>query len=79
MAGHIVQHLAECKARALIDVPDTRAYLFPLEQGATVRPLEVARNTAEGFFQCPGSDGALHDWRYPKLAMRAYEVRFPLP
>lgn len=76
MVGHVVQHLAECEARAVILVPDKGAYWFPLVHRATVRSLEVAPGAAEGFFQCPGSDVTLHDWRYPKWAMRAYEVDF---
>lgn len=79
MAEHIVQHLSECEARAVIVVPDTRAYWFPLVQGAMVRSLEVAPKAVAESFQCPGSDGTLHEWRYPKWAMRAYEVDFRRP
>ena len=76
MVGHIVRHLAECKARAVIVVPDTRAQWFPLVQGATVRSLEEAPKAVEGLFRCPGSDGTLHDWWYLKWAMRPCEVHF---
>ena len=30
MAGHIEQHLAECKAHAVVFLPDVKAYWFPL-------------------------------------------------
>lgn len=66
MAGHIVQHLSGCEARAVIIVPDTRAYWFPLVQGAMVRSLEVTPKAAAGSFQSPVSDGTLQEWRYPK-------------
>ena len=36
MVEHIVQHLAECHAHAVVVVPDTRAYRYPLVQQAMV-------------------------------------------
>ena len=50
MAGHIVQHLAECQAHAVVVVPDTRPYWFPLVHQATVQSLEVAPRAASGYF-----------------------------
>ena len=74
MAGHVVQHLAECHAHAVVVVPDTRAYWYPLVPQATVRSLEVAPKGMFGFFQWPYQDGTLREWRYSKWAMVAYEV-----
>ena len=42
MAGHIVQLLAECEARAVVVLLDVEAYRFPLVQPAKVRSIEVA-------------------------------------
>lgn len=76
MAGHIVQHLAECNAHAVIVVPGTKAYWFPRVQQATVRSRVVAPANAWGYFQLPGQDGSLKEWRYPRWSMVAYEVDF---
>ena len=46
MSGHIAQHVVECEARAVIVVDDTRAYWFPLVQGATVLSREVVPKAA---------------------------------
>ena len=75
MAGHIVQHLAECKAHAVV-LPDIKAYWFPLVQLATVRSVEVAPVAAAGCFQWPSSDDGLRNWRYPRWGMVAYKVDF---
>lgn len=42
MVGAIVQHLAECHARAVLVVPDVCAYLFSRVQRATVLSRLVA-------------------------------------
>ena len=42
MAGHIVQHMAECKTHAVALLPDVKAYWIPLLQFATVKAIEVA-------------------------------------
>ena len=76
MAGHIVQHLAECHARAVILVPDTNAYWFPLAQQATVRSRIVAQRDQKGVFQWPSKEGSLKEWRYPRWPMVAWEVDF---
>lgn len=76
MAGHVVQHLAECRAHAVIVVPGTKAYWFPRVQQATVRSRLVASANAWGYFQFPGLDGSLKAWRYPRWSMIAYEVDF---
>ena len=57
--GHIVQHLAECEARAVVLLPDVKVHWFPLVQLATVRAIEVATVGAEGCFQWPSLDGGL--------------------
>ena len=41
MAGHVVQHLAECRSHAVIVVPDVREYWFPQVSCATVRTLAL--------------------------------------
>ena len=76
MAGHVVQHLAECQARAVVVVPDTRPYWFPMVQLATVRSVPVAPRNGEGVFQWPCSSGNLRGWRYPRRRMVAYELDF---
>ena len=72
MAGHIVQHLAECKAQVVVLLPDIRAYWFRSVQLDTVRLIEVAPVVAAGYFQRPSPGGALKRWRYPRWGMVAY-------
>ena len=77
MVGHVVQHLRECRAHAVVVVPDIQAYWFPVLDQATARSLLVAPRGAPGVFQwpCP-REGSLRPWRYPSWAMRAVEVDF---
>ena len=76
MVGHIVQHLVECKAHAVVLLPDIRAYWFPLVQLATVRSIEVGLVATAWYFQWPSPGGALMGLRYPRWGMVAYEVEF---
>ena len=76
MAGHVVQHLAECHAHAVIVVPGSRSYWFPRVQQAAVRSLLISPPNAGGYFQWPCSDGSLKEWKYPRWSMVAYEVDF---
>ena len=64
MAGHIVQYLAECKARAVVILPDAKAYWFPSVRLATVRSTEMAQVATEGCFQWRSSNGGLKNQRY---------------
>lgn len=76
MVGHVVQHLAECKAHAVVVVPDRQEYWFPMVRHAAVRRREVAQAAAPGSFHWPSADGLLRPWRYLHWAMVAYEVDF---
>ena len=76
MAGHKLQHMAECNAHAVILVLDTKAYWFPQAKQATVRYRVVARRDQKGVFQWPCQDGTLKKWRYPRWPMVACEVDF---
>ena len=76
MAGHVVQHLLECRARGVLLLPDIHAYWFPALQQATVRSVEVAPRGATGFFHWPTPAGSLNAWCYRRWAMRAVEVDF---
>lgn len=60
-AGHIKQHLTECKAHAVVVVPESRAYRCPLVQQQTVQSLEVAPRARREFVLWPGEDGALQE------------------
>ena len=76
MVGHVLQHLRECEAHAVILAPATKAFWFPLLQWATIRSLCVATIDQPGVFCFPGNDGSMRPWRYPLSAMWAYEVDF---
>lgn len=76
MAGHVVQHLAECRARAVVILPSVKAYWFPRVLSATTRSVEVAGINEGGVFVWPSAEGVLKTWRYPRWAMMAYEVDF---
>ena len=71
MAGHVVQHLAEYRANAVLVIPAQ----IPIDFHWSVRSVEVAPRNAPGVFQWPSSRG-LRDWRYPRWAMIAYELDF---
>ena len=51
MAGHIVQHLAECEARLVVRLPDVEGYRFSLVRVATVKSTKVAAGAAEWCFR----------------------------
>ena len=76
MAGHIVQHLAECKAHAVVLLPDVKACWFPVVQLAAVRSITVAPVAATGCFQWPSPKGGLRNLKYNRWGMVAYEVDF---
>ena len=76
MAGHIVQHLTECEAHAVVLLPDVKAYWSPVVQLAALRSITVAPVAATGCFQCPSPKGGLRNWRYPRWGEVAYEVDF---
>lgn len=75
MAGHVVQHLAECRAHAVVVVPDLKPYWFPVVRHASVRSVQVAPVNARDAFLWPSPRG-LRPWRYPRWAMVAYELDF---
>ena len=76
MAGHLVQHLKECEAHAVVVLPGTHAYWFPLVQQACCRSRIVADRNETGIFSWPGKAGRLQGWRYPMWSMHAYELDF---
>ncbi|CAB1114975.1 unnamed protein product [Ectocarpus sp. CCAP 1310/34] len=76
MVGHVIQHLAECKARAVAVVPDRQEYWFPLVRHAAVHRREVAPAAASGVFRWPCADDSLRPWQYSFSAMTAYEDDF---
>lgn len=55
---------------------DIRAFLFPVLHQATVRSIIVAPSAAGGICQWPCYRRGLREWKYPKWAIRAYEVDF---
>ena len=73
MAGHVVQHLAECRAHAVIVVPDVREYWFPQVSCATVRTLALPKAGSFGF---PHHRDGVRDYVYVPHGMRAVEVDF---
>ena len=61
MAGHIVQHLMECKVHAVDLLPNVKAYWFSLVQLVTVRSIEVAPVAAARCYLWPSPDGGLRN------------------
>ena len=59
MADHILQHLADSKAHAVVLLPDVKAYRFALVQLATVRSIAMAPPAAAESFQWSSPDGSL--------------------
>lgn len=66
MAGHVVQHLAECRAHAVALAPAAKSLWFPSVWFVTVRSMEVAPRCATGCFQRPSTTGSFREWRYPR-------------
>ena len=71
MAGHIVQHLAECKAHAVVLLPNVKAYWFPVAQLAAVKSITVVPVAATRCLQWPSPRGGLSNWRYLRWGMVA--------
>ena len=76
MVGHILQHLAECNAHAVIIVHGTNAYWFPMAKQATAQSRVMAQRNKGGIFEWPSQGGTFRRWRYPRWPMMAYEVDF---
>lgn len=53
LAGHIAQHVAECKVHAVVVLPAVRALCFRLVQLPAIGSIEVAPVSAVGFFELP--------------------------
>ena len=76
MVGVVLQHLAECKARAVVIVPDQRQVWFPLLSGAIVRSVAVSEMGDEGvFFRLHHQKGHV-PVVFQSCAMRAVEIDF---
>lgn len=76
MVGTVVQHLFECRARAVVLVPDTRPYWYPLLAQGCNRSVLVAAKGQRGAFVWPHHRDGLREYVYAKWGMRAYEVNF---
>lgn len=76
MAGHVLQHLAKCRACEVVLLPGVKAYWFTRVHLASTRSVEVAGVNASGVLVWPSAEGALRPWRYPRWAMVANEVDF---
>lgn len=74
MAGHVVQHLAECRAHAVMLVSDQHAFWFPAVRAATVRLMVVSPRAPSHYIQWPSPWGSMKGWRYQRWAMVAYEL-----
>ena len=73
MVGHIVQHMAECRARAVIVIPNVREHWFPRVHRATVRSLAIPKIGSFGF---PHHQDGVRDHVFIRYGMRAAEVDF---
>ena len=72
MVGHIVQHMAECGARAVIVIPDVKEHRFPRVHRAAVCSLAIPKIGSFGF---PHQDG-VRDHVFVRYGIRAVEVDF---
>lgn len=73
IVGHVIQHLAECGAHAVVVLPDTPGYWFPRVRAAAVRSIQIPR---VGSFGYPHHVDGVRDYIYHKYSMRAVEVDF---
>ena len=72
MVGHIVQHMAECGARAVIVIPDVKEHRFPRVHRAAVCSLAIPKIGSFGF---PHQDG-VRDHVFMRYGIRAVEADF---
>ena len=74
MIGVILQHIVECKARAVLIVLDQEHVWFPLIDAATVSSVEVSmvRDDSE-FFRVHHQRGRV-PFAFTRWGMRAVEV-----
>ena len=73
MVGHVIQHLAECRAHAVIVIPDVHDYWLPRVGRATVKSLAVSRRGSLGY---PHHQDGVREYVYPRHGMRAVELDF---
>ena len=76
MVGVILQHMAECKARAVLIVPDQKHVWFPLLDEATVRSVEVYTVGDDTAFFRVHHQREKVPFTFERWAMRAVEVNF---
>lgn len=76
MVGPVLQHLAECRAHAVIIIPDTRDHWYPLLAQGTVRSMQVSYPGQQGIFVWPHHRDGLRPYIYVRWGMRAHEVQF---
>ena len=72
MVGHVVQHMAECKAHAVIDIPDVWDHWFPRVLKATARSLETPQIGSFGF---PHYQNGVRNHVFVRYGMRAVNVK----
>lgn len=73
MVGHVVQYMGECRASAVIVLPDGCEYWFPRVSRATVRAFVLPQ---PGSFGYPHHQDGVRDYVYVRHRMSAVEVRF---
>ena len=74
--GVVLTHISKCEARAVIVVPNTRPYWFPMIEGAGVRSVQIASQSEESqFFRVHHQRGA-EPYTFDRGGMRAVEVNF---
>ena len=71
MAGHVVQHMAECRVHAVIALPDVREYWF---QRVSHSILPAIVLSPAGSFGFPHHQDGLHDYKYGRRGMHAVEA-----
>ena len=76
MVGVVLQHIAECRARAVVVVPDQRQSWFPLLSNATKRSFRVAGpGDTSAMFRVHHQRGKV-PFAFKRWGMRAVEVDF---
>ena len=73
MVGHIVHHLADCHARAVVVLPDLNEYWAPRVTHAAVKELKLPQT---GTFSFPHHRDGVREFVYARHGMRAVELDF---
>jgi len=76
MVGVVLQRMAECKAQAVVIVPDQQNTWYPMLADATVRSMRLTKPAERAVFYRMNHQKGKVSFAFRRWAMRAVEVSF---